>query len=116
MTREALRLTSADPADIRAVAADGRTYRLVKRGFTVSHYEATCDGRTYSVRRAGGGLLQKRREITDADGNLVGVTVARPSGEIELETQVGSAEQRADLEFIARGLTLVDAPVHNTRY
>ena len=116
MTREPLRFTSDNPADIRAVAADGRTYRLAKRGLTVSHYEAECAGRTYSVRRAGGGLLRKRREITDAAGNLVGVTLARPSGEIELETRVASAEERADLEFIARGLLLVDAPANNPRY
>lgn len=113
---EPLRVTSDNPADIRAVAADGRNYRLVKRGLTISHYEAQCDGRTYSARRAGGGLLRKRREITDAYGNLVGVTTARPSGEIELETRVASADERADLEFIARGLLLVDAPVNNTRY
>lgn len=116
MTREPLRFTSDNPADIRAVAPDGRTYRLRKRGVTVSNYEAECDGRTYSVRRAGGGLLRKRREITDVNGVLVGVTTARPSGEIELETRVARDEQRADLEFIARGLLLVDAPRNNTRY
>lgn len=113
---EALTVASDNPADIRAVAADGRTYRLRKRGLTVSHYEADCAGRVYSVRRAGGGLTRKRREILDASGTLVGVTTARPSGEIELESAAATATQQADLEFIARGLLLVDAPATNTRY
>lgn len=113
---EALSVTSDNPADIRAVAADGRTYRLRKRGLTISRYDADCAGRVYSVRRAGGGLLRKRREVTDASGTLVGIITARLSGEIELESAATTETQQADLEFIARGLLLIDAPANNTRY
>ena len=111
--REALRVVSDDATDVRAAAADGRSYRLVKRSATVSRYEAICGGTRYLARRTGGRLWEKRREITDARGRVVATTRGLPSGELEV-APAGGAEFTVDLAFISWALLLVDAPVRRT--
>ncbi|WP_291314158.1 hypothetical protein [Corynebacterium sp. UBA2622] len=106
--RERLRLTSEDPADIRAVAPDGRAFRLRKAGFTVSRYEALCDGRAYRARRTSG----SRREITGPDGTVVARTRGRADGSLEVDPVGGFT---LDLAFITWALTYVDTPTRRTR-
>lgn len=119
---EELRFVSDTATDVRAVAADGRSYRLVKRSMTTSRYEAICgsagdDGRRYTARRTGGHLFERRRDITDVHGELVAETRGLPNGDLEL---IPAAEETAaslvDFAFISWGLTYVDAPTRRTLY
>lgn len=119
---------STKATHVRATTIDGHPYSLRKRSITVNKYVADCNGRTYTVRRRGSSPLHKRREITDADGRLVGTTEATPDGNIELtvidNSATGSATDSAaagdreldvDLGFIAWALSFVDAPINNLR-
>lgn len=110
-----LRVVSDNPVDVRAVGPDGSTYRLSKRGLTVSHYEAACDGRHYTARRAGGRGLGKRRDIRDESGRLVAVTRGLPNGDLEVELPAGEGFT-LDVAFVSWALLLVDAPVRRTLY
>ena len=110
---------STKATHVRATTIDGHPYTLRKRSITVSKYVADCDGRTYTVRRRGSSPLHKRREITDADGRLVGTTESTPEGNIELtviDTPAGADRQLdVDLGFIAWALSFIDAPITNLR-
>ena len=128
---------STKATHVRATTIDGHPYSLRKRSITVSKYVADCDGRTYTVRRRGSSPLHKRREITDADGRLVGTTEATPDGNIELTVMDNSAaisgadrassadrasaadpanrQLDVDLGFIAWALSFIDAPITNLR-
>ncbi|GAA0215008.1 hypothetical protein [Corynebacterium riegelii] len=118
---------STKATHVRASTIDGRTYSLRKRSITVSKYVADCDGRIYTARRRGSSPLHKRREITDADGRLVGTTESTPEGNIELtvidnsdnsatgSAAAGDRELDVDLGFIAWALSFVDAPINNLR-
>lgn len=111
---EALQFTSTDPTDLRAVDADGRTYRLVKRSITVARYEAICAGRHYTARRAGG-FIDRRREIANEAGEPVAVAVGKLNGDLELQP-TGAEVPFVDLLFISWALTYVDAPTRRTLY
>lgn len=116
---EALQFTSTDPTDLRAVDADGRTYRLVKRSITVARYEAICGadgeaGRRYTARRAGG-FIDRRRDIANETGEPVAVAVGKLNGDLELRP-TGAEAPFMDLLFISWALTYVDAPTRRTLY
>ncbi|WP_276906915.1 hypothetical protein [Corynebacterium riegelii] len=108
---------STKATHVRASTIDGRTYSLRKRSITVSKYVADCNGRTYTVRRRGSSPLHKRREITDADGRLVGTTESTPEGNIELTVIDTPANRQLDVDlgFIAWALSFIDAPITNLR-
>lgn len=111
---ETLQFTSTDPTDLRAVDADGREYRLVKRSITVARYEAICAGRRYTARRAGG-FIDRRREIANEAGEPVAVAVGKLNGDLELQP-TGAEVPFVDLLFISWALTYVDAPTRRTLY
>ncbi|WP_234949151.1 MULTISPECIES: hypothetical protein [Corynebacterium] len=116
---ETLRVVSDNPADVRAVASDGRVFRLVKRSVTVSRYEAICDGRRYLARRTGRNLLEKRRTVTDERGALVATTIGLPNGNLRVVPEGAEGtegEITLDLAFISWALTLIDAPTRRTLY
>ena len=108
---------STKATHVRATTIDGHPYSLRKRSITVSKYVADCDGRTYTVRRRGSSPLHKRREITDADGRLVGTTESTPEGNIELTVIDTPANRQLDVDlgFIAWALSFIDAPITNLR-
>lgn len=108
---------STKATHVRATTIDGHPYTLRKRSITVSKYVADCDGRTYTVRRRGSSPLHKRREITDADGRLVGTTESTPEGNIELTVIDTPANRQLDVDlgFIAWALSFIDAPITNLR-
>lgn len=120
---ETLRFTSTDPTDLRAVDAEGRTYRLFKRSITVARYEAICSaegatgerGRRYTARRAGG-VIERRREIANEAGEPVAVAVGKLNGDLELRPTGGAQVPFLDLAFISWALTYVDAPTRRTLY
>ncbi|MGV0389427.1 hypothetical protein [Corynebacterium sanguinis] len=111
-----LSVSSSSPADVRATAPDGSTFRVAKAGLTVSRYCAECAGRTYALNRTSG----KRREILDADGRVVARTRGLASGDLEVDLAGSAADEGPevllDVVFMSWALTFVDAPTRRTLY
>lgn len=109
-----LRFSSMSPAYLRAASDNGEMFTLRKRSLTVSRYSARCGTasgcRDYTVHRVG---VRGRREIRNAEGELLALTTPRPDGALEVEAYV---EPTVDLVFITWGLTYVDAAVRRTYY
>ncbi|MDN8577205.1 hypothetical protein RIU96_10760 [Corynebacterium sp. Z-1] len=111
-----LSVSSSSPADVRATAPDGSTFRVAKAGLTVSRYRAECAGRTYALNRTSG----KRREILDAEGRVIARTRGLPNGDLEVDWAAKAQERGAgamlDVVFMSWALTFVDAPTRRTLY
>ncbi|WP_018296041.1 hypothetical protein [Corynebacterium lubricantis] len=98
---------------VRATSDNGKLYRMVQVGFTISHLEATCDGRKYLLDRTQ--WWSKQREITDTRNNVVATVRPLISGKVEvLDGPAVDDAPPIDLVFMTWGLVLVDSPVRRT--
>lgn len=98
---------------VRATSDDGKLYRMVQQGFTVSHLQAHCDGRTYTLDRTN--WWSKQREIVNSANHTVATVRPLISGKVEVMDGPAIDESPSlDLIFMTWGLVLVDSPVRRT--
>lgn len=93
---------------VRGTATTGKTLHVAQQGVTVSHMQAKCLDREYTLDRPN--PFRRERRIRDADGNEVLRT--RPTFKGTLEIFDIAAENVPDIDaaFLTYCCLLVDAP------